>query len=596
MTMGSLRLQSKTLLFAGLLTTLFFFLLLILTWSRHQRDNHRTATDKNHTPDDNCSACHNSSSHMKSHGEAGAKCIQCHFPAQDKTKIRASSSVSQSRARVKLEGLIGKPGLLKNSEFTCGHCHKSETSGVKHSLMSSAAGLILTTRMAFGDKDRQFSRFNTPEITPSSLNPDVAPDHYMQDLCMECHLGNATVPVSPSLAGIYHENAAVFKIKSILQKKAKPFPGGCLACHLTGERGAHSDLTTEIGDQRCAGCHSGSGRISLSYAGYMEKFTDISSSDEGKNLLSYLRKFSSVEHSNEKYLRVEEDVHHKAGMQCVDCHDGNEVMGMSTSHAHKGDGTGVQCVSCHSSSLRRESVSKNGERAFIAGFQETRYEHQIEGDHKHLACITCHSQDVPQCTGCHLQYETGAEKSQNRWYEYRGSSSMGVAALGWHKEEIRPFLPAMVLSIDRDSFNKKRHSAEGPKTGTLTRHIFAPIAPHRTTSHTLRCTECHSNPGAMGWGSGKLKWDRNGKTSFTPSLASLSDEDPAHLPADAWMSPDGKAGGETLRSNSHPLSQSELKKVLRVGYCLQCHQGESEIFHHFSSSLQFKHSASETFY
>ena len=47
------------------------------------------------------------------------------------------------------------------------------------------------------------------------------------------------------------------------------------------------------------------------------------------------------------FIKEPEDVHHKAGMECIDCHHSYELMGDGKHYAHQEDQQDVQCSDCH---------------------------------------------------------------------------------------------------------------------------------------------------------------------------------------------------------------------------------------------------------
>ncbi len=50
---------------------------------------------------------------------------------------------------------------------------------------------------------------------------------------------------------------------------------------------------------------------------------------------------------NRYFLEITEDIHHKKGMTCIDCHTRNEIMGDGTMYAHYEDQVEIKCATCH---------------------------------------------------------------------------------------------------------------------------------------------------------------------------------------------------------------------------------------------------------
>ena len=55
--------------------------------------------------------------------------------------------------------------------------------------------------------------------------------------------------------------------------------------------------------------------------------------------------------SSDILIFEQEDIHHKAGMQCVDCHDSYELMGDGKLYMHEEDQVMISCEDCHFSTI-----------------------------------------------------------------------------------------------------------------------------------------------------------------------------------------------------------------------------------------------------
>ena len=98
----------------------------------------------------------------------------------------------------------------------------------------------------------------------------------------------------------------------------------------------------------CFGCHSRSGRIALSYEGWHEMHTPgrRRPADAGSPNVRKLDDGRYVE-------KIVADIHHERGLECIDCHTANEVMGAGADVARKSQQLRVGCEDCHA----REPVS-----------------------------------------------------------------------------------------------------------------------------------------------------------------------------------------------------------------------------------------------
>ena len=198
-------------------------------------------------------------------GEAvGSTCVQCH--ADKLVGFNAAHAFAPSSCvtchagdnTASVEGdahdsLIAFPGELANAQRACGSCHSDRVSSVSESMMHTGHGMVQVTRQALDE----------------SIGPDQA--HSLQDLghgiadsmlrkqCASCHIGQTRTE---------HRHDVMWDRG-----------GGCLACHISEyPDNAHPALTARVSDARCFGCHSRSGRISLSYAGLAE--IDVSTETE----------------------------------------------------------------------------------------------------------------------------------------------------------------------------------------------------------------------------------------------------------------------------------------------------------------------------
>jgi len=94
--------------------------------------------------------------------------------------------------------------------------------------------------------------------------------------------------------------------------------------------------------------------------------------------------------------------------------------------------------------------------------------------------------------------------------------------------------------------------------------------PHTTQKKGRTCVECHTDPRAIGLGTGSLSLI-NGSWAFTPALSPLGIPG-IHHPLDAFVSVDGTPFVHTSRPGLRPFSGREIRSVLDVGLCLECHR------------------------
>lgn len=353
------------------------------------------------------------------------------------------------------------------------------------------------------------------------LKPEnSAADSYFVQLCSSCHLGMEKTE----------------KGKHAGYSKG----GGCLACHLDSVKpGTHPVLRRTPSDDSCFNCHSRSGRISLNFNGLAEM-------TEEENFKPHF-----VMEDGRKLKKIKEDIHKTKGMNCVSCHMSRDVMGTGEDHFHKENAVSVRCEDCH----KNRSIENH------------------EKNHNRVACSSCHSSWAPNCFGCHIKYDR-----DSKWIEETGESFYKLPTLGvTSQNKIQPFIPGMKLTIDTSGFNNKKEKL-------ISQNLFAPASPHTISKESRSCKSCHSDPYALGFGAGELKFE-NGKWKL---ISEYKKEE--GLPEDAWIIPFKEykdTENLSTRKGARPFSREEQYRILEVGKCLSCHTGKEELFQEFAKNVHY---------
>ena len=427
-------------------------------------------------------------------------CLDCHedrqtgfveghaFAANDCTICHGGDASADDEHQAH-EGLIAFPGNLDNAEMSCGDCHAERVASVADSLMHTGRGMVHTTRLVI-DGDAGFEHTRNLQ----SLGDSVA-DSMLRKVCASCHLG---------------QPKTVHAIDVTTSRG-----GGCLACHIAGHpENAHPALTREVSDARCFGCHSRSGRISLSYTGLAEV-------DDSELRLA----------DGRMVAQLEPDVHYVSGIGCKDCHDADDVMGAAGGAVHQREAVAAECTDCH----------------------ET---HHDDADHARLECTACHSQWAPQCFGCHMEYEAEGEQwdhvdremTRGRWHDERWNVRNTLPALGVNAEgRIEVFVPGMIMTVAHPDWDEAKFV-----------RMFAPLSPH-TTGKSRSCESCHRSSEALGLGQGELEFV-DGELRFTHQEELLQDG----LPADAWTNVGNTLGGRAPFPGQRPLNEDEMRRIHAV--------------------------------
>ncbi|MCC6622517.1 MAG: hypothetical protein IT385_14730 [Deltaproteobacteria bacterium] len=526
---------------------------------------------------DGCLACHTSPSEDPggAHAAAIVGCEACHLGDPDAETADAAH-----------RGMEPEPGALRTAARTCGRCHARELERVRTSLMTTGRGLVAVDRWAFGEAPIPDGDRTLADVL-AAADPTPAEDH-LRRLCAGCHLGTTRDNRDDAIV----EGAS-----------------GCSACHAPAApirpEGAtllrHPPVDSRVDDRRCLGCHSRSGRIALGYQGLFE--TAGAGAEACADPVTL--------HDGRTGCRTTPDVHHRAGLACVDCHVHNELMGDGTSYAHEEQATEVRCETCHGSAtapaptttwaavtdaitrdlVRQRGLSITDDARVAVGQRGTPLwnvavassgnltlsgkldgrvhpvrptpgdlDHARPG-HERLTCASCHDPWAPRCATCHTTYDPAgvqwdfgaAAERPGRWHE--ANEGMGVAppTLGVDaRDRIVPTMPGMI----------------GTLAGRPLR-LHALIVPHTTRREARACTSCHADAIALGLGAGAL--DLTGDAvRFTP--VHLDPTVPGESAArDRWVALFPEAPGQTTRVGGRSLDAREQRRVLTVGACLACH-------------------------
>lgn len=464
-------------------------------------------------------------------------------------------------------GMIAFPGDLDSAGAACGTCHGDKVEAVRAGLMHTGAGMIVKTRDVFGVPGRDDDSPAFDRLGHS------APDSLLRKLCASCHLGQDK------------EQHALDAVRDR--------GGGCLACHVNRHpQDAHPALSARVEDARCFGCHSRSGRISLSYAGLAES--------DGAGLPGEVAGRLS---DGRLVVARMADRHHAAGMACIDCHTGAGLMGGIGGTVYQSDAVDIACEDCHRNRnprLARGQAERDGrhlprappfaaeeDQEFLTTARGgsvlwhvdvredalvlhrkldggqlpipqvgAQHPSSDRGEHERLTCSACHARWAPRCIGCHVGFDPDQPQwdhvaqsvTPGRWHERRWGIGTGEPALGVDTDGgIAPFAPGMILTIEDRGTGESRFQRR-----------FAKSAPH-TTGPSRTCVSCHASGEALGLGSGRLEKGPAG-WRFTPARPALSDG----LPEDAWTGLDREWSGRSSRRGERSLGYDEMIRILEV--------------------------------
>lgn len=518
-------------------------------------------------------------------------CLQCHTketldPAHDVKVIGCTPchlgdplAIEKDKAH---EGIVNNPGDLRIVQKTCSveGCHPADAQKVKNSLMATNRGILGTLLYYWGESDSQDTEMTVKDLIDSG-ETSLALDYYRK-LCATCHLWKQKndLPDAPTW---FNEKG-----------------GGCSACHFIMPPGSERPSVTEAGDDyieeedeekihplitakvvddNCIRCHNRSGRTGLSYIGIFES--------EGYGTPYEAGQLSSQRMPGDRfYLKLADDIHHRRGMSCIDCHTRDEVMGDGTSYAHYEDQLETSCQVCHRSEpgmTRKNNELTNveqvdGRYVLIGKNDEKNYELRVPKagvcdfkPHQRITCEACHSTWVPQCYGCHAKRDESAThldklsltQTAGRWEEGRSYIRYRTPMFGVWKDEIVIVTPGcqdIVTLVDED----------GKLEGSFNRFTMAAINPHTTQEKGRECIDCHGSTKTVGLGEGTLSVVDN-EIVFSPVDTVTQTEAGEMVGLDSFVALDGTQLQHGSRPDLRAFNGAELKAILRVGLCVDCH-------------------------
>lgn len=536
---------------------------------------------------DMCLTCHTEEKLDPAHDVRVIGCAPCH--------LGDPLAITKEAAH---KAMVVNPGDLRQVERTCAveGCHPLDAHKVKNSLMATNRGILGTLLYYWGESDSQDTDLTVEKLIASGKT-SLALD-YFRKLCGTCHLWKQKNDL-PGEADFFNDKG-----------------GGCTACHLqlpgqqqsteqtlagdessgkVSAKKVHPFITAKVDQANCIRCHNRSGRIGLSYSGIFESEgygTPYEKGGMSKKQLPGAR----------FYLEISDDIHHRKGMQCIDCHTRNEIMGDGTSYAHYEEQLEISCQVCHAANpgtTRKGNVLNNldtsGKHLALLGkvdkisrpLRQPRPGVCDFAPHKRITCEACHSGWVPQCYGCHVKQDKRKphvdkltlEMTSGQWQEGRSYIRYEKPMLGIWGDDIVIVTPGcqdIVTLVDED----------GKESGGFNRFTMAAINPHTTQEKGRSCVDCHASPKTVGLGEGTV-YEKDGKLVFRATDQGVATTNGKTVPFDAWVTMDGKELQHGSRPDVRPFNGTELTKILKVGLCVGCHDSYADpLWKEYTAALQ----------
>ena len=521
---------------------------------------------------DMCLSCHTTEKLDTAHDAQMIGCAACH--------LGDPLAIEEEKAH---EGMVPNPGDLRVVEKTCGvdGCHPADVHKVKNSLMATNRGILGTLLYYWGESDSQDTELTVEKLMASG-ETSLAID-YFRKLCGTCHLWKRKNDL-PDAPAFFNEKG-----------------GGCSSCHYVMPEGVARKKVTESGDlqqnegkvakkihpliikkvpeENCIRCHNRSGRIGISYTGVFESEGYGTPFEKGGVSSKQLP-------GNRFYLEIAEDIHHKKGLACIDCHTRNEVMGDGTSYAHYEEQLEISCVMCHAEQpgttdkdKKVESIIREGEGYVMVGKIDAK-KYPLKppkrgvcdfAPHSRVGCEACHSTWVPQCYGCHVKRDRSEtdldklslEETTGWWHEGRSYIRYEKPMLAVWKDQVVIVTPGcqdIVTLIDE----------KGQVEGGFNRLTMAAINPHTTQEKGRGCLECHGSTKVVGLGEGRISREE-GRLVFHGVEQGVETAEGRTVPLDGYVTMDGTPLQHSSRPDLRPFNGKELRRILRLGECVGCH-------------------------
>lgn len=474
------------------------------------------------------------------------------------------------------------PSNLRVVENTCGACHPDKAENVLKSMMATAAGHYAGGLYQNGVQDSKtpiygtFAVEDTDGIVPTekgavqslldlieydpSADPHSNATHFAAvpaQACARCHLWSRGKGYrgAENADGVYRAD-------------------GCVACHMiydndglsrsadmnidhneTGHPRIHK-VTKKIESEQCIHCHHRGARIGLNFTGRAQMPPRLPS---GPGIAGTTdEKFNSNYHYEVDGVNPK-DIHFTRGLDCIDCHTANGIMGDGNIYGHMDQATKIECQMCHGmpgelpTMLDHDDIPltntyfEDGEAKLVTKVngdvhtipmvkdivdpQSDRYNQRaacaMNDNHLKavggLECYACHSSWTANCFGCHFERderftginlvtrneEVGLVKTNNKVFETFRPFFIGPNSEG----RVAPYLVACQPIADVTAPDgTKILDFQMPTTSKgVSGLAMNPVQPHTVQGpgNVRTCAECHRSPASLGMGTGNYALARD---------------------------------------------------------------------------------------
>ncbi len=490
------------------------------------------------------------------------------------------------------------PSNLRVVGDTCGICHPDRHQNIYKSMMATAAGHYAGGLYQNGVQNTKTPIYGTFEVddTDGFVPTDRGAVAHLDDL----------ITYDPS--GDPQSNATHFAAvpgqacaRCHLWSRGKGYRGaenadgtyradGCVACHMLYDndglsRSADANIdhtekghprvhkvTRQIDTDQCIHCHHRGARIGLNFTGRAQMPPRLPSGPGVAGTTDV--RFNSNYHYSENSVNPP-DAHRQAGLDCIDCHTANGIMGDGNIYGHMDQATKIECEMCHGrpnemptmidhDGIQLLNVGQVGDEVHLTG-KVTGEVHNIplpidftnpdspnynpnaacamnsnhikpEGG---LECYACHSAWTANCFGCHFERderftgvnlvtrmeEVGRVRTNNKVFETFRPFFMGLNSEG----RVAPYLVACQPIADVTAPDgSKILDFQMPTTAKgVSGLALNPVQPHTVQGpgNVRTCAECHRSPASLGMGTGNYSLARDYAYVAAPGGVRVYDRD-----------------------------------------------------------------------
>ncbi len=244
-----------------------------------------------------CQGCHPSIS-LGAH--ESLTCVTCHRGRNDTGEIEKAH-----------EGLVKQPAHPDSMEMVCGPCHQQTIQAAHTSPHFTLKNTVNLVRTHFGARTTldDLTKIPVTEVPEDTLG---LADDMLRRRCLRCHVYSRGDGYAYTRRGT-----------------------GCAACHVaySGQEMISHEMLSRPADRQCLSCHYAN-HVGGDYYGRFEHDFNWEYRTPYTTTEPFVRPYGVEQHD------LAPDIHQQAGMTCLDCHSGSELMNLNQE-------TTLTCRSCH---------------------------------------------------------------------------------------------------------------------------------------------------------------------------------------------------------------------------------------------------------